>query len=333
MRKQKLHVSKGLIVTDSRPAVQSRPSRFWLYLPSIVVLIVAVAVSVWWWVSIETTSTAIDYWIRGEAEAGRVWQCADRSMGGYPFRIEVRCSAIMLEAKGLSPISVTLGPVTFISQIYQTRLTLAETTGPLLVSTSDGAPRSISWSNLRVSLHVDDRVGPDRLAVVVDSLVDGNGWSVAHGELHLRQTPASNSDQTDLEFAVSADGLRAPFPVESGATGVRGRLTRGGLLLRGNPGALEDWRKAAGQFVLDEGIVKLGAATLRTMGTLTLDDGHRPAGSLDVETSGLSEMKAFSSLGALGGVLSAGTIKAPLVFARGRMSLGPFKLAEMPPLY
>ena len=70
----------------------ARRSRFWLFAPLLVV--VAVGWSIAWAVLRQRTADGLDAWLADEAAAGRQWTCADRSVGGYPFRLEVSCRTL-----------------------------------------------------------------------------------------------------------------------------------------------------------------------------------------------------------------------------------------------
>ena len=69
--------------------LQTRQSRFWLFAPFALLALVAVGWSVAWFVIRQRTAEGLDLWLAHEAAAGRAWTCADRAVGGYPFRIEI----------------------------------------------------------------------------------------------------------------------------------------------------------------------------------------------------------------------------------------------------
>ena len=47
----------------------------------------------------------LDAWLADEAAAGRQWTCADRSVGGYPFRLEVSCRTLTFRRGEATPSS------------------------------------------------------------------------------------------------------------------------------------------------------------------------------------------------------------------------------------
>jgi len=74
---------------EAAPAGNVRYSRFWLYAPFALLLLVAIAWSAAWFVIRNRAGEALDGWLAAEAQAGRQWTCQDRTIGGYPFRIQV----------------------------------------------------------------------------------------------------------------------------------------------------------------------------------------------------------------------------------------------------
>ncbi len=82
---------------QAAPTGNVRRSRFWPYTPFVLLLLLAIAWSIAWVVIRNRTAEALDGWIAAEARAGREWTCGDRSIVGYPFRIEVVCNTLDLK--------------------------------------------------------------------------------------------------------------------------------------------------------------------------------------------------------------------------------------------
>ena len=61
-------------------------------MPVFALLVLAAGWSIFWYISVTITGREIGEWIKREAEGGRIWTCPDRSVGGYPFRIEITCN-------------------------------------------------------------------------------------------------------------------------------------------------------------------------------------------------------------------------------------------------
>ena len=58
----------------------------------VLLLVAAAAWSAFWFFAASQVEVKADAWRAQEAESGRVYDCAKRSVAGFPFRLEVRCS-------------------------------------------------------------------------------------------------------------------------------------------------------------------------------------------------------------------------------------------------
>src|ERR1700682_2787887 len=75
-----------------------------LFTMPVLVLIAAVAWSGFWFFAASEVEVAADAWRAREAKSGRVYDCARRTVAGFPFRLEVRC-----DGASVSLISQTAG--------------------------------------------------------------------------------------------------------------------------------------------------------------------------------------------------------------------------------
>jgi len=96
---------------------------------------------------------------------------------------------------------------------------------------------------------------------------------------------------------------------------------------------LENWRTSGGEVLVDQWALKRGEQALELKGSLAIDDGHRLNGKIDLSAAGLGDALKESGLSILGGSLGAGSVKLPLTLNKGRLLIGPLKIAEIPPLY
>ena len=113
--------------------------RLWpVFVPSVLVLVLAVGWSAFWFYAASQVDVQFDAWRAREAKAGRSYECANRSVAGYPFRLEVRCAdpVISLTAQTAeqvahrTPLTMRLKEILAVAQIYDPRLVIAEFTGP-----------------------------------------------------------------------------------------------------------------------------------------------------------------------------------------------------------
>ena len=83
-----------------------------------------------------------DAWRAQEAKSGRVYDCAKRSVAGFPFRLEVRCDGASVslvsqtaeQAATQAPFTAKLGEILVVAQIYDPKLVIAEFTAPATIS-------------------------------------------------------------------------------------------------------------------------------------------------------------------------------------------------------
>jgi len=57
----------------------------------VLVLVAAVAWTGFWFYAASHVDEKFDEWRTREARSGRAYECANRSVAGFPFRMEVRC--------------------------------------------------------------------------------------------------------------------------------------------------------------------------------------------------------------------------------------------------
>src|SRR5260370_38707368 len=93
-RAGRLHLTKssakGRRMSDMTLAPRRRP--LWrLFIMPILLVIAAAAWSAFWFYAASQVDASANAWRSQEAQAGRVFDCATRSLPAFPFRLEVRC--------------------------------------------------------------------------------------------------------------------------------------------------------------------------------------------------------------------------------------------------
>lgn len=286
----------------SDPSAKKRPSRTGLFLPYILLALVIAAWSAgWFWVRGKAASE-MDAWIAREAAAGRTWTCADRTITGFPFRIELRCGAL---AFARADSRFTLGPITVVVQVYQPRQGILEAAGPFHVEQGD-LTGDVTWTALEGSFH-GAADGFVRASLVVDGIAgrvagaapDPLDFSAGHLEFHARPTPGrfATDGAVDASLRVaqarvpvvdSFAGNADPADLALDATINRAATLRTGTVAR----ELEAWRQAGGS--LDVALLSLakGNRRLQAHGQIDLDAAHRPQGTIDLRAAGLEALIA-----------------------------------------
>lgn len=348
----------------------ARRSRFWLFAPFVLLGVIAVGWSAAWFFIRQRTNAGVDDWLAREAAVGRQWTCTDRSVGGYPFRIEVSCGALSLRR---GETSASFGSLRTIAQVYRPRHVIAEVGGPLRVSDGTGAAVESEWRLLQASVQgVPDSFQRASL-VVEEPKVRLTGLTPAafdagarHLEAHVRPDPARFNTEGAYDVALSADkaaipavnafmGGDEPADISLDTTVTQARGATGRLM-----DDIERWREAGGVVQVERLAVAKGERHLQAKGTLRLDDQRRPAGQIEVAAAGLEDLIATLVGGARGagvgmviGALSGQPAKPrtpqsappgdqpklapfpPLRLDNGRVYLGPFAVpgVRLSPLY
>jgi len=285
------------MTSSEAPAAARAPSRKGLFVPYILLATLVVLWSAgWFWVR-DRATREMDAWLAAEAAAGRTWTCADRSISGYPFRIELRCASL---AFARADSRFTLGPVTAVVQVYQPRQGILEVAGPFHVE-QDDLVGDVTWTSLKGSFHGASE-GFVRASLVVDALKGTAheagqpeiAFSADHLEAHGRPTPGrfASDGAVDLSLRVAKArvplvdpfvGNTDPADIDLDATVNRATTLHTGTVAR----ELEAWRRAGGS--LDIALLSLAKGNRRVQahGSLALDSSHRPEGQIDLRAAGV----------------------------------------------
>jgi hypothetical protein len=199
------------------PSAAPRRRRWLLFAPFAFVVILAAGWSALWFYAAGRAEADLAARREAERRAGRTQECASQSIGGYPFRIEVRCAGARLELKGAPTLQFKLPRAVVAVQVFDPRLLIGEFIGPLEIS-EPGRPRAavVNWTLGQAS--VRDLPSPVQRAsfVLVGPSVQlpslaGND-AVLRGrrlELHGRQAPGATADNPIFQIALRLDAAVA----------------------------------------------------------------------------------------------------------------------------
>jgi hypothetical protein len=288
-----------------------RRSLWRLFLMPVVLLIAAVAWSAFWFYAASQVDVAADAWRAQEAKSGRVYDCARRSVAGFPFRLEVRCSGASVslvsqtagQAATQAPITAELGEILVVAQVYDPKLLIAEFTAPATISDRGQQPSMVvNWSKARSSV-VGLPAVPQRASIVFDDpeLNRFNGSLQAplarakHVELHGRLAEGSPTDHPVIETVLKIEGGNVqevhPLLAEPFDADVRTMLS--GLKdfsPKPWPQRFREIQAAGGHVEIVQSRVVQGDLIAVAAGTLGLSANGRIDGELQMTVAGIEKV-------------------------------------------
>jgi hypothetical protein len=297
-------------MSDITPAPRRRP--LWrLFIMPVLLLVAAAAWSAFWFYSASRVDVIADAWRAREAQSGRVYDCANRSVAGYPFRLEVRCDgarvSLVSQAAGQSatqaPITAKLGTILIVAQVYDPKLLIAEFTAPATISDpNNSSSMVVNWRTARSSI-----VGlpgiPQRVSLVFDdpALDRVRGalqtplLRAKHIELHARIAEGSPSDHPVVETVLQVAGgsvqevhplLAQPFDAE-----VHAKLS--GLkdfAPKPWPERFRELQASGGHAEIVQSRIQQGDLIAVAAGTLGLTPEGRLDGELEMTVAGIEKV-------------------------------------------
>jgi len=297
-------------MSDMTLAPRRRP--LWrLFIMPILLLIAAAAWSAFWFFAASQVDVRADAWRAQEAKSGRVYDCAKRSVAGFPFRLEVRCdgasvtllSQTAAQAATRAPITAQLGEILVVAQVYDPKLLIAEFTAPATIS-DRGRQTSmiVNWNKAHSSV-VGLPAVPQRASITFDDAsinrVDGPVQApvagAKHVELHGRLAEGSALDRPVIETVLqiaggSVQGLH-PLLVQPFDADVRTMLS--GLKdfsPKPWPERFREIQAAGGHVEIVQSRIAQGDLIAVAAGTLGLTADGRLDGELQMTVAGIEKV-------------------------------------------
>ncbi|WMS43252.1 DUF2125 domain-containing protein [Acuticoccus sp. MNP-M23] len=268
--------------------VTATPSRTLRYkVLMLIVLVIIVAWSILWFCAATVLERQADRLQHAAIADGAIVHCLNRTIGGYPFQIEMRCHDG--SRLGTEQGSVTLGGLVATALVYRPNRIIMEARGPAVYESESTGKIAADWELAHASARIDlSSAAVTRFDAEVKggTLTAGSLPPIKLSELFVnaRQNPASSRD---LDLALRVTGLDPAPGVDTTSLSVRGTLRGGAALLAGDPNAVAQLAAADGlTFRLDEAMLGSGPMQVAASGELSLgQDGHLN-GKLDVALAG-----------------------------------------------
>jgi hypothetical protein len=292
---------------DMTPAPRRRPLWRLFIMPALVV-VAAIAWSGFWFYAASEAGVRADAWAAQEAKAGRVYQCARRSVAGYPFRLEVRCddasvSLVSQTAGAPTPFTARLGEILVVAQIYDPKKLIAEFKAPATISDRGQPPSlNVNWTLGRSSVFGLPAV-PERASIVFDNpSIDRINGPVQtplaranHVELHGRLAEGSTIADPVIETVLQIAGgsvqelhplLAAPFDsdVQTRLSGLKDFSPKPW------PERFREMQAAGGKVEVVRSRIQQGELIAVAAGALGLNASGRIDGELKMTVTGIEKV-------------------------------------------
>jgi hypothetical protein len=293
-------------MSDMMPTPRRRP--LWgLLIAPVLLLIAAVAWSVFWFFAASQVDVQADAWRAHEAKSGRVYDCARRAVAGFPFRLEVRCDdpsvSLFSQAAGTQLMNAKLGQILVVAQVYDPKHLIAEFKGPATIASgSDPSSFALNWRLGEASVYGLPSV-PQRGSLVFDdptiARVDGGTQTPVaranHVELHGRLADGSPAENPVIETALqiasgSIQGVH-PLLIEPFNADVQARVA--GLkdfAPKPWPERFRELQAAGGHVEIVQSRIQQGDLIAVATGTLGLTANGNIDGELQMTVAGLEKV-------------------------------------------
>ena len=285
-----------------------RTKRWRIFIAPVLLLIIAIAWSAFWLFAASQVDVQADAWRAHEAQSGRDYDCARRSVGGFPFRLEVTCEgasvALKSQAAGQSatPVTAKLSQILVVAQVYDPKRVIAEFASPATLSDGQGQSFAASWGLGHASI-AGLPFTPERASIEfndpklerIDQSVQVPLANAKHIELHGRVAQGSTSDHPAIESALeinqgSIQGvhplLAAPFDLDVHAV-VSGLKD---LSPKPWPVRFRELQAAGGHVEIVQSRVQQGDLIAVAAGTLRLSPSGHIDGELQMTVTGLEKV-------------------------------------------
>lgn len=282
-------------------------------MPLAFVIVLALLWTGYWFYASTKAQRTIEAWRVREASLGNVYTCGSLEVGGYPFRIEVRCRQPTAELRSNEPqLSVKAEDLMVVSQVYDPTHLIVEMTGPLTASPLGSSPAWVAnWTLAQASIRGLPS-SPERISSVFDKLEVRRGAQIViaadHLELHDRIVSGSPKQDPLIEVVVRLGAVSAPAVHQLAAQPVSGEIAgvvTGLKTFSPQPWAaqLRDLQASGGHIEITQARLEQADSTVVGDGTLTLTPHGRLDGQLRLTVVGLDRLLSAIDLDRVAGQL------------------------------
>lgn len=320
-----------------------------LILLAVAIVVVAALYTGGWFYAASRLKDRLSEELAASAQKMHSASCSDLSVRGYPFRIGVFCDSVAIDDRPTG-LSASFGALRSAAQVYRPGHAVLELDGPAQVRVTPDAVFDVDWDLMRASA-VAWTSGVDRASFAYDNLKGklnipsravSLGIAVTHGEKHVRRSGEA------LDVAASLEGLSLdvsgkvlpPFNIKADMT-----IADAAKWLSGE-GLPEDLPLGTST-ELRALTIDLGEGkTITLSGPVSVAEDGYVSGTLELSVEGImawrdrvsetfpesakTVKRVADGIRALSGGQDRAVVK--LNVQQGTVFLGPFAIAEIPPL-
>jgi hypothetical protein len=250
----------------------------WIPAAAGLVIVIGGLWSAAWFYGAGIAERTIAGWKAREAKAGRVYNCASQTIGGFPFGIELHCDEAGAEFNAnRPPVALKVGDMLVSAHVWQPTVLTAAFAGPLTAAAPDRPAAKVSarWRHAEVKLQ-GLPVAPERVAIRTEALQvsRGTGGDLFKADrLDLAGRLLSGSVQHDpvIEIVLRLGGGSASSWHPAAATPVDAEIT---AVLRGlKDFSPKPWPQRLRELQANGGRLEIVKARLQQRDTIAVAQG------------------------------------------------------------
>ena len=282
-----------------------RRGRLWIVLGLIAgVVVLALGLAWGWYLAASLAGRALSGWVDREAKLGRVYACGSQTIGGFPFRIVIRCDkAAATFNNNRPPFDVTATGVAFSAALYRPTLLHGEIGGPVTLADPGQPPIFVAnWTRAGLDLlglpPQPQRVSIDLINPRLDRVAGPNAgmiFQAASANVDGRIIAGTALDNPVIEVTGHFEAATAPSFHPLLAAPLQGQID---AVLRGfkdfspKPWRVlfEEMHASGGDITIKSIRIARSDAIIAGTGKLTVNEHGRLDGALTVTVAGLDNI-------------------------------------------
>jgi hypothetical protein len=285
---------------------QYRPASRRRRWPWILIVLVVLGAGLWaagWHYAAGKVESTIAGWKEREARSGRVYSCANESISGFPFRIEVRCGGAGAQLRtSQQPIAVAAKELTVTAEVWQPTVLNSEIMAPMTIG-EPAQPATVTGNWRRARTQVRGLpTSPENVHILLDEPVferaSGGGretFKARRAEVNGRMLEGTARANPVIELTLKLIQATAPSlhsaaerPTDADVTAVLRGLKD--FSPKPWPARFREMQAAGGRIEVTKARIQQGETIMAADGVLGLSSNGRLDGELRVTVANLQQL-------------------------------------------